>query len=69
MTNLPGLARTALTVPAIEPANAISERDSCGNGEIRRFDIPYDAKSNELTPAMPMRGLAIPCREISRIRH
>lgn len=50
----------ALAAPAILPANAVSPRESCGKGEIMRRETPYDAKSREFTPAIPMRGLAIP---------
>jgi len=37
--DLPGLARIALATPAMEPAKAVSLRDS-GNGEIKRRDAP-----------------------------
>lgn len=60
MLHAPGLARMALAAPAIAPARAISLRDRGGNGDINRFEIPYDANSNELTPAIPMSGEAIP---------
>lgn len=50
------------------PANAISARESCGNGEIIRLEIPYDAKSREFTPAIPSNGLAIPVQSIHNSR-
>lgn len=50
----------AFAAPAIEPASAISFSESGGNGEIILFDIPYDANNSELTPAIPISGLAIP---------
>jgi hypothetical protein len=55
-----GLARIAFAAPAIAPAAAVSLKESCPNGEMMRFEIPYAAKSSELTPAIPRRGLAIP---------
>jgi hypothetical protein len=42
------------------PAPAVSFNESCPNGEMMRFETPYAAKSSELTPAIPRRGLAIP---------
>jgi len=57
---VPGLARAALAIPAIAPAAAVSFSDSWGYGDIMRLDNPYEAKRSELTPAMPMSGLAIP---------
>jgi hypothetical protein len=42
------------------PARDVSGRDSWGKGEIMRFEIPYEAKSNEFTPAIPTSGLAMP---------
>ena len=56
----PGLAKTALIAPANAPAAAVCGKVSCGKGEIKRLDIPYAANSNEFTPAIPIRGLAIP---------
>jgi len=42
------------------PASEVSRRDNWGNGEIMRFEMPYDANSSELTPATPTSGLAMP---------
>jgi len=47
------------------PAREVSGRDSWGKGEIMRFEIPYDAKSSEFTPAIPTSGLAMP---VSRLQ-
>lgn len=58
--SVPGLARIALAAPAIAPAAAVSLMDSCPKGEMIRLLNPYEAKRSELTPAIPMRGLAIP---------
>jgi len=55
-----GLARTELAAPAMAPAAAVSFSESCPKGEMMRFEMPYAAKSSELTPAIPRRGLAIP---------
>src|SRR6266576_3640187 len=55
-----GLARIEFAAPAMAPAAAISLRESCPNGEMMRFEVPYAAKSSELTPAIPRRGLSIP---------
>ena len=60
VVDAPGLARIAFAAPAMAPAAAISLRDSCGKGDIIRFDTPYAAKSSEFTPAMPISGLAMP---------
>ena len=60
VADAPGLARIAFAAPAMAPAAAISLRDSCGKGDIIRFDTPYAAKSSEFTPAMPISGLAMP---------
>ena len=56
----PGLARMAFAAPAIAPATAISFSDK-GYGEIIRLEMPYEANRRELTPAIPRRGLAMPC--------
>jgi hypothetical protein len=61
-----GLARIAFTAPAIAPAAAVSLNESCPNGEMMRFEMPYAAKSSELTPAIPRRGLAIPEKRLGR---
>ena len=55
-----GLARIAFAAPAMAPAAAISFKESCPNGEMMRFEVPYAAKSSELTPAIPRRGLSNP---------
>ena len=55
-----GLARIEFAAPAMAPAAAVSFNESCPNGEMIRFEMPYAAKSSELTPAIPRRGLAIP---------
>ena len=60
VADAPGLARIAFAAPAMAPAAAISLRESCGKGDIIRFDTPYAAKSNEFTPAIPIKGLAMP---------
>lgn len=52
----------AFAAPAMAPASAVSFKESWGNGDMILRDIPYEAKRRELTPAMPMRGLAIPFR-------
>jgi hypothetical protein len=45
------------------PAAAVSFNESCPKGEMMRFEVPYAAKSSELTPAIPRRGLASPSIE------
>lgn len=50
----------AFAAPAIPPARAISFSERLGNGDIRRFETPYEAKRRELTPAIPISGLNMP---------
>ena len=61
-TDPPGLARTVFAAPALAPTNAISCSEIRGKGEMMLFETPYAAKSSEFTPAMPIRGLAMPAR-------
>lgn len=56
----PGLARTEFAAPAMEPAAAISLRERSGKGEMILFEIAYDVNKSEFTPAIPIKGLAMP---------
>ena len=50
----------AFAAPAIAPAAAISFNERSGNGDMIRFETPYEAKSREFTPATPKSGLNMP---------
>jgi hypothetical protein len=50
----------AFAAPAIPPASAISFNERLGNGDMIRFEKPYEAKRRELTPAIPISGLNMP---------
>ena len=61
-----GLASTEFTAPAMAPAAAVSFSESCPNGEMMRFEMPYAPKTSEVTPAIPRRGLVIPSSQVTR---
>ena len=56
----PGLARTEFAAPAIAPAAAISLSERSGKGEMILFEIAYEVNNSEFTPAIPIKGLAMP---------
>lgn len=62
----PGLARTALAAPAMDPASAICAILRSGKGLTIRFATEKAPKRSELTPAIPSNGLAIPTKFVRR---